>query len=346
MKLFFTYLQWRKKGILLFFSVFLVFFLISLLNQVPWGVYSYAYLICIFLGGVSLAADYAKFAERHKSLQNLRQEVTLSLDRVEQGQNQIEEDYRELLEIVFRDKQKTCMEADEKYSELLEYFTMWVHQIKTPIAGMRLLFAEVEALIKQLPPECEKEKAELSARNSRLKTELFRIEQYVEMVLYYLRSGSDSTDYVLQEYNLDMIIRGAIRKYASQFISKKLSLHYSGCDKRILTDEKWLGFVVEQLLSNAVKYTEKGSVTLQVEEDRLMISDTGIGIAPEDLPRIFEKGYTGYNGRAEQKSTGIGLYLCQKILNKLGHSIAAISVPGEGTTVTLGLNRKKVEMND
>jgi hypothetical protein len=77
-----------------------------------------------------------------------------------------------------------------------------------------------------------------------------------------------------------------------------------------------------------------------------MISDTGIGIAPEDLPRIFEKGYTGYNGRAEQKSTGIGLYLCQKILNKLGHSIAAISVPGEGTTVTLGLNRKKVEMND
>ena len=129
-----------------------------------------------------------------------------------------------------------------------------------------------------------------------------------------------------------------MRKYAGQFVRKRIHLVYQGTDIRVLTDEKWLSFIIEQLLSNAVKYTSKGSVTISVDaEKRLTISDTGIGIAGEDLPRIFEKGYTGYNGRVERKSTGIGLYLCKMAADKLGHRLSAESEPGKGSRFTIDL---------
>lgn len=174
--------------------------------------------------------------------------------------------------------------------------------------------------------------------------ELMRIEQYVEMVLCFLRLDSDSTDYVLKEYRLDDIIRPAIRKLAPQFIMKKLSLVYDTIDRQVLTDEKWLGFVVEQVLTNAVKYTSSGSVKISCEDNKLIIKDTGIGIAPEDLPRIFDKGYTGFNGRMDRKASGIGLYLCRRICSNLGHNITAASVPGQGTEIVIELERNKLEV--
>lgn len=155
---------------------------------------------------------------------------------------------------------------------------------------------------------------------------------------------SDSTDYVLKEYRLDDIIRAAIRKLAPQFIMKKLVLDYETIDKQVLTDEKWLGFVIEQVLSNAVKYTESGKVKISCEGSKLVISDTGIGIAPDDLPRIFDKGYTGFNGRMDRKASGIGLYLCRRICNNLGHGITAESVPGQGTTIAIELERNNLEV--
>lgn len=159
------------------------------------------------------------------------------------------------------------------------------------------------------------------------------------MVLSYLRLGSESSDLVLRPYDLDGILRQAVRKYAKLFIRKKLSLIYEPVNRTVLTDEKWLLFVVEQLLSNAIKYTPKGSVSLLVEGDELLVRDTGIGITPEDLPRVGEKGFTGYNGRIDKKSTGIGLYLCRQVLKKLGHSFKIESAPGKGTTVAIGLCR-------
>jgi len=133
-------------------------------------------------------------------------------------------------------------------------------------------------------------------------------------------------------------VRQAVRAYASQFIRKKIRLEYEPLSCRVLTDEKWLLFAVEQVLSNALKYTKAGSVSITMEAKKtLCIRDTGIGIAPEDLPRVFEKGYTGYNGRADKKATGIGLYLCRRILGKLGHTISIESKLGVGTTVRLGL---------
>ncbi len=169
--------------------------------------------------------------------------------------------------------------------------------------------------------------------------QLFQIEEYVGMVLSYLRLGSETNDLVLRDLDLDDILRQAVRKYARLFIRKKLTLCYEPVGRRVLTDEKWLLFVVEQLLSNAIKYTPRGSVSLLVEGDELLVRDTGIGITPEDLPRIGEKGYTGYNGRVDKRSTGIGLYLCRQVLQKLGHSLRIESAPGVGTTVAIGLGR-------
>ena len=180
-----------------------------------------------------------------------------------------------------------------------------------------------------------------SARENReLAAELFRIEQYVEMALCYVRLGEGSSDLVIQEYDLDDIIRKAVRKFAGQFIRRKIRLVYNGTDVRVLTDEKWLLFIIEQLLSNAVKYTpEGGTVTITVDDKKqLVVTDTGIGISKEDLPRIFEKGYTGYNGRLDKKSTGIGLYLCRTAADKLGHRLLAQSEPGKGSRFIVDLD--------
>lgn len=168
-----------------------------------------------------------------------------------------------------------------------------------------------------------------------MESELFKIEQYVEMVLQYLRLNSSINDFVLKEYDLDDIIRQAVRKYAPMFVRKKLTLHYDPVQTKVVTDEKWLVFVLEQVLGNAIKYTASGEISIYMEGGCLVIEDSGIGILPEDLPRIFEKGYTGYNGRSDKKASGIGLYLVRKILNKLGHKILAESEPEKGTKVRL-----------
>lgn len=235
-----------------------------------------------------------------------------------------DEDYRAIVEAL------ACREAEERESyrraleDRMDYYTTWAHQIKTPIASMRLAL--------------EKEDSPLSRQ---LREELFRVEQYVEMVLTYQRLDSESTDYVFRECDVDTVIRGALRKYASQFIGRGIRLNYEPCTGRVITDEKWLSFVLEQVLSNALKYTREGSITVSFREGVLEIRDTGIGIAPEDLPRIFEKGYTGYNGRTDKKASGLGLYLCRRICDGLGHGISVESQPGEGTAVRLDLRQTR-----
>ena len=144
--------------------------------------------------------------------------------------------------------------------------------------------------------------------------ELFRMEQYVDMVLQYLRLDGGENDLVITRCDLDELIREAVRRYGPQFVLRKLSLHYEPTERTVVTDRKWFVCILEQLLSNAIKYTPEGCITIRLEGDCLRISDTGIGIAPEDLPRIFEKGYTGENGRLERTSSGLGLYLVRLIL--------------------------------
>ncbi|MGM9625463.1 MAG: sensor histidine kinase [Eubacteriales bacterium] len=223
-------------------------------------------------------------------------------------------------------------EQADSFREMTEYYTMWVHQIKTPIAAMRLRLD-----------------AEDTALSHSLKSELQRTEQYVEMVLGYLRTQSDETDYVIASCDIDRLVRDTAKRFSMQFIGRKISFVFHPGIGRILTDEKWFQFVLEQLLSNALKYTPPGgTVEIGGETDErtgegayLYIRDNGIGIAPEDLPRIFERGFTGYQGRTDKRATGIGLYLCRRICSQLGHTITAESVPGKGTTVKIGLSRKE-----
>ena len=236
----------------------------------------------------------------------------------------LEEDYQTLLQAVCRDRARLAAENESRFRELTDYYSLWVHQIKTPIAAMDLLLQEDD-----------------SPHRGELEMELLKIGQYVEMVLSYLRLDSDSTDYVLREYPLDDILRQAVRKFAKMFILKKITLDFQETGKTVLTDEKWLLFVVEQVLSNALKYTPAGG-TIRIYGDgaTVVIADNGIGIREEDQARVFEKGFTGYNGRADKKSTGIGLYLCRQVMDRLNHGISLTSRPGQGTLVRLDLSRE------
>lgn len=258
-------------------------------------------------------------------LVRLKNCIMVSNEELPESKDMIEKDYKELVDTLFEAIQKQSVLEENKHTELIDYYTMWAHQIKTPIAALRLLIQSGE-----------------TDQNSNLLTELFKIEEYVEMVLQYLRMESMSSDMLLKKYSLDEIVRQAVRKYASIFIQKKIHLDFSELERDVLTDEKWLVFVVEQLLSNALKYTkENGRVLIYMDEDlpqTLVIEDTGIGIQKEDIPRVFEKGFTGLNGRNDKKSTGIGLYLCKKILNKLSHTITMESEVGKGTKVKIGLD--------
>ena len=220
---------------------------------------------------------------------------------------------------------KLSAEFSSEQKETQDFYTTWVHQIKTPIAVLKL----------------ELDKTNSSELNrAALQEELFRIEQYTDMVLSYQRLGSTSNDLLVKEYPLDELVREVIRKYASQFIYKKLKLEYAGCTQRIIIDKKWFTCILEQLVSNAIKYTHSGTISITLDNGILCISDTGIGIAPEDLPRIFEKGYTGANGRLNEKSSGLGLYLCSKAASLQNLKIEAQSTPGKGSCFMLDLKEK------
>ncbi|MCD8149135.1 MAG: sensor histidine kinase [Clostridiales bacterium] len=220
--------------------------------------------------------------------------------------------------------------ADQNKSrQRMDYYSIWAHQIKTPIAAMRLLLQGQD-----------------SEMSRRLGVELNRIESYADMVMTYLRLDGDSTDYVFRQSDLDEIVRGAIRRFSGEFIARKISLFNEPLNQTILTDEKWLSFVIEQILSNALKYTPSGSISIYMEPPQVLcIQDTGIGIASEDLPRIFEQGFTGCNGRTDKKASGIGLYLCKRICDDLGCQISAASQPGEGTVIRLNLKKAPARMN-
>ena len=288
---------------------------------------AYPTALCLALLGFA-AADMAKTRKKHAELERIKGFDAKLADTFPEAGGIIESDYQEIIYLMREQHEEAQQRSEQSLREMMDYYTVWVHQIKTPIASMRLALQNTD-----------------TAESRQLQSELGRIERYVEMVLTFLRLGSDSTDYVIKEYELDDIVRGAVKKLAGDFINKRIRLEYTELNETVLTDEKWLSFVIEQVLSNALKYTPEGTVSVYLESPKtLCIRDTGIGIAPEDLPRVFENGYTGYNGRSDKKASGIGLYLCRRICDKLGHTISAESKAGEGTVIRIGLDRKKLEI--
>ncbi len=323
-----NYLKARRKGMIMTAVFCLVAAGMFRLYHLPSAAVGYVAVICAFLGAIVLLTDYRKYRRKYRTLRRLEEELTVSLDRFPCPEDALEEEYQRIARLLFEDRMNMADEMGRQRQELMEYYTVWVHQIKTPIAAMRLLLDSMD-----------------ETGTAQLREELQRIEQYVEMVLCYLRLEGDSTDYVIREYDLDKIIRQAVRSHASSFIRKKLRLEYEPLGARVVTDEKWLYFVLDQVLSNALKYTSRGRISITLEEPKtICISDTGIGISPEDLPRVFEKGYTGENGRADKRATGIGMYLCRRICEKLGHTISVTSVPGEGTQVRIDVKNAELEV--
>ena len=238
----------------------------------------------------------------------------------------LEKDYREIINKLKEEQEYSRQKTTSDFNNMVEYYTVWAHQIKTPIASMRLQIQSVDSDLAR-----------------RLDGDLNRIEAYVEMVLTFLRLDSDSTDYVIRKIDLDAVIKPAIRKFARDFISKKLTMDFKPTEYKVLSDDKWLSFVIEQVLSNAVKYTKKGGIKVYMDEPGILcIEDTGIGISAEDLPRVFENGYTGFNGREDKRASGIGLYLCKRICDNLGHKIYAESEPGVGTKIRIDMNIKEI----
>ncbi|MCR6514464.1 sensor histidine kinase [Clostridium sp. LY3-2] len=321
MKLIFNYLKDNLKflgGVLsLTFIYLIVFFLYNLpLEPIFYG------LVLFFVAVIiSLIIGFIKYKNKHYRLKNILDNGVISIENLEESKSLIEEDYKDIISLVFNEKAKEVAKGEREREEILDYFTLWAHQIKTPIAASKILLQREE-----------------NDYNLAISNEVFKIEQYVNMVLSYLRLDEMSSDLVLKEYSLDDIVKQAIRKYSRLFIGKRISLNYEPLNLNIVTDEKWLLFVIEQILSNAIKYTKEcGKISIYNIGKTLVIEDNGIGIEKSDLPRVFEKGFTGFNGRNDKKSTGLGLYLCNNILKKLSHKIEIESEVLKFTRVKINL---------
>ena len=341
MKLFLDYLNKIKLHILLMLLPTIFTGIIFFLYQLSPEPILYVALLWLLTGLAACMIGFNNYRNNVRQLTLVAAAPDINLSRMDTPSDEAETLRQEIMHSLDHMRMDAETSRQKTLEEMTDYYTMWAHQIKTPIFALRLLLQEN------------------SVENKESLAELFKIEQYVEMVLGYLRTEDMSSDLKLSRCSLDPIIREQIHKYAGIFVSKKLSLTYEGISESVLTDEKWLGFVIGQILSNALKYTRTGGIRIYLKDASdmdnvsntppvapvtLVIEDTGIGIRAEDLPRIFEKGYTGVNGRENNRATGIGLYLSRKIMNRLGHRIYVTSKEGKGTKVFLEFSQENLTM--
>lgn len=324
MKTFLSYLKERLTVLaavpILTAAAMFLFYLYDLPFSALWYILAVTGVICL---AIFVVPGYVRYARRVRRYRELSENL-IAQSIPERGTGTLPEELLlESIESLHRQLREAEAEHTKRQSDMMTYYTLWVHQIKTPIAAMRLIL--------QSQPQ---------PGHDAIKQELFKIERYVEMVLGYLRLETISKDLRLEECDIRRIAARAAKKFAPQFIYKRLSFDLQDFHLRAVTDEKWLLFVLEQLFSNAVKYTQTGGVRVAVEAGGvLVIEDTGAGIASEDLPRVFQRGFTGRNGREEAGSTGLGLYLVKRVLDTLQTPIEIRSVLGEGTQVRIGLHR-------
>lgn len=229
---------------------------------------------------------------------------------------------------ILRSSNKAMLEEINKYKfmqdEYREYLELWVHEIKTPIASSKLI--------------AQNNKSEVM---DSISEELERIEEFVEQVLFYSRSNNVEKDYLIKEVNLQKLCFDVLRKNSKLFIQNKIAVETENLDMNVFTDVKWVAFILNQILINSVKYSNKTHPKIKISgktfENSIVLSveDNGCGIKESELPRIFDKGFTGTNGRKNERSTGMGLYISKKLCKKLGLSISASSEYGEGTKIII-----------
>lgn len=327
MNLFKAYIKEKR----IFFIILLLFVLIFsfsfFLFQIPLKAVLYPTALCALFGIVIIIIDYSRVRIKHAELLRLQKLTADMITELPETDSVYSADYNEIIGKLKSELSILESDTNAKYKDMVDYYTVWAHQIKTPIASMRLTLQNNDSFLSRT-----------------IMSDLFRIEQYVEMVLAFLRLDAESSDYVFREYSTYDMVRKSVKKFSTEFINRKLSLDLKPCNFKIITDEKWFSFVIEQLLSNALKYTRKGSIKIYMPSpETLCIEDTGIGIASEDLPRIFERGYTGYNGRMDASSSGLGLYLCKRICNNLSIGIKAESELDKGTRIILDLSQYEIK---
>lgn len=318
----------KDKWIFLLSQTGIILFLALLLNVMKISNAANALVcICVFL--ITIGALALEFFQKNSFYKQLYQNLD-AMEKKHYIASVIEEaGFTEGALLIDVLKQTTKSMNDEIASyrrmntEYQDYVETWIHEIKIPISCINLI--------------CENNKGKMA---SDVKEELSRIDGYVEQALYYARSTNLEKDYMIREIRLDKLIKETLKKHSKQLISAKATPHFDNLSQTVYGDPKWLEFVLGQLIANSIKY-KKETLTLTFsaceEQDYVLlyVSDDGIGIPESELPRIFEKGFTGTNGRSHAKSTGIGLYLCRQLCNKMHLSISASSASGQGTTIQI-----------
>lgn len=316
------YLKKTYAVYLLYFLFVCCTFIVLMICQMLSDLIVYMLCLYLFIILIYFFKDYKKYKNHHRSLEYLKENLDF-LDDFPQDIYLEEKTYQEIIQQLHKKAFQLSKDNQQKYNEMIDYYTKWVHQIKTPIAGLKLIIQN------DYPDE-------------KMLVELLKIEQYVNMALQYIRLDHIHHDLSFQKVSLDDLVSQEIKKQSLFFFQKNLKVDYQIQDQQILTDEKWSSFVIEQVLSNALKYTKEGSITFYNDHEKLYIKDSGIGIKESDLPRVFERGFTGFQGRNDKKASGLGLYLCKNIFDQLGHLISIESKVGQGTTVCLDFSKKEI----
>lgn len=297
------------------------------LGRLPNSLYLYTMQLALFLLSLYLIYQYIRFKMRYRQVSGLEVQGPSKRDMDMQIQP-TDFIYLEKIDEQRKEIQRLSNLHTEKQQDQLDYFTLWLHQIKTPLSAISLL--------NQNSPSPEAKS---------ISQEILRLEDYTHMALNYVKLEESGSEMDLTEVDVDSVIKKAVKKYSILFIYQKIKLEYEPVEMTVLSDSQWLQTLLEQILSNSLKYTPTGTVAIYRDPKQpklLIIEDTGIGIRSEDLPKIFNKGYSGLNGRLHEKSTGLGLFLSKKICRRLGHDLTIQSELGNGTRVSIDLAREQL----
>lgn len=322
--------EYIKERLIFLIINLIMFLLIGILMKIAKVSISIIFaLFLIWFGPVAIYM-FLEFIKFNRYLKNLTDTVE-GLDKkyllsevIKEPRFQEERIITEVLKECNKSMHENVKHYRDDQMEYREYIETWVHEIKTPIASTKLIL--------------ENDDSNLS---SRINYEMKRVEGFIEQVLYYARSSDVSKDYIIKEFSLRDVVMKAVKSNSRDFINKNIKLNIKAIEGSIFSDAKWVEFIINQIIINAVKFSiaNKGKVSIfsKINENNIVstIEDNGVGISEKDIDRVFEKGFTGENGRKFGKSTGIGLYLCKKLCDKLGIGINLTSKEGLGTKVNI-----------
>lgn len=317
-----NYIKYRKNIFILFLIVMIIFAVVYFSYNIEKETYLYAFFLSLVVAGAWAINDYYKINKKIDYIKILDEQADEDLLEKLAKDDFIIQEYNQVIKKLTSSMNEMDSKKNQEIRDLEEFFIMWTHQIKLPISAINLYLDSNNQLNKSI-----------------LKGQVKRIQQYTDMVMAYIRLKSDQSDFLFSEVDLDLMIKNVIKEFKLDFINKRLDLDFKPLNKKILTDKKWFEFALGQILSNALKYTKEGGVKIYITGDDLVVEDTGMGIKSEDIKRVFDKGYTGYNGRDNTGASGLGLFLVKKTLSSLSHSIRIESEINKGTKVFIGLYR-------